>query len=54
MAAELGWGDARTAAEITRYRDLVSADLAGQAEPDDLRAYQAATAAPDPIPFYRA
>jgi glycerol-3-phosphate dehydrogenase len=54
MAAELGWNEARTGQEIARYRDAVAADLAGQAEPDDLRAYQAATAVPDPIPFYGA
>jgi hypothetical protein len=30
----------------------VAADLAGQAEPDDLGAYQAHAGAPDPIPFY--
>ncbi len=51
-AAELGWDEARTRLEIGRYRDAVAADLAAQAEPDDLRAYQAATAAGDPVPFY--
>jgi glycerol-3-phosphate dehydrogenase len=52
MAAELGWDAARTGREVTRYRDLVAADLAAQAEPDDLRAYQAHARAPDPVPFY--
>jgi glycerol-3-phosphate dehydrogenase len=53
MAAELGWDAARASQEVSRYRDLVAADLAAQAEPDDLRAYQAARArAPDPVPFY--
>jgi glycerol-3-phosphate dehydrogenase len=41
MAAELGWGAGRTAAEIRRYGDDVAAQLAGEAEPDDLRAFQA-------------
>ncbi len=41
MAAELGWSQARTAAEVARYRELVAADLAGEAQPDDLGAYQA-------------
>jgi hypothetical protein len=30
----------------------VAADRAGQAEPDDLRAYQAHAAVPDPVAFY--
>jgi glycerol-3-phosphate dehydrogenase len=54
MASQLGWSEARTSQEIARYRDAVAADLAGQAEPDDLHAYQAHVAAPDPIPFYGA
>ncbi len=54
MAPQLGWSEARTSQEIARYRDAVAADLAGQAEPDDLHAYQAHVAAPDPIPFYGA
>ena len=41
MAAELGWSQARTAAEVARYRELVAAELAGEAQPDDLGAYQA-------------
>jgi glycerol-3-phosphate dehydrogenase len=54
MAPVLGWSEARTSQEIARYRDAVAADLAGQAEPDDLHAYKAQVAAPDPIPFYGA
>jgi glycerol-3-phosphate dehydrogenase len=52
MAAELGWDATRTGREVSRYRDLVAADLAAQSEPDDLRAYQAHARAPDPVPFY--
>jgi glycerol-3-phosphate dehydrogenase len=51
-AAELGWDEARTRLEVDRYRAAVAADLAAQAEPDDLRAYQAAAAAGDPVGFY--
>jgi glycerol-3-phosphate dehydrogenase len=54
MAPRLGWSEARASQEVARYRDAVAADRAGQAEPDDLRAYQAHVAVPDPIPFYRA
>jgi len=50
MAAELGWDGARAAGEVARYRGLVAADLAAEAEPDDLAAYRAG--APDPVPFY--
>ena len=46
MAAELGWRQARTAAEVARYRELVAADLAGEAQPDDLGAYQARLSGP--------
>ncbi len=53
MAGELGWDEARASLEVSRYRDAVTADLAAQAEPDDLRAYQAAAAAAHPVPFYR-
>jgi len=52
MAGELGWDEARASLEVSRYRDAVTADLAAQAEPDDLRAYQAATAAGRAVPFY--
>ena len=52
MAPELGWDGARISREVDRYRDAVAAELAGQAEPDDLRAYQASVGAPDRIPFY--
>ena len=41
MAAELGWSPDRAAAEVARYRRLVAADLAGEAQPDDRGAYQA-------------
>ena len=53
MAAELGWGEPRMAAEICGYRRLVDAELAGQSQPDDLGAYQAVAAAADPVGFYR-
>jgi glycerol-3-phosphate dehydrogenase len=52
MAPQLGWNEARTSQEVARYRDAVAADRAGQAEPDDLRAYQAHAAVPDPVSFY--
>jgi glycerol-3-phosphate dehydrogenase len=52
MAPELGWDAARTSQEVTRFRDAVAADLAGQAEPDDLGAYRAHAGAPDLVPFY--
>jgi glycerol-3-phosphate dehydrogenase len=52
MAPELGWDAARTGQEVTRFRDGVAADLAGQAEPDDLGAYRAHTGPPGLIPFY--
>jgi glycerol-3-phosphate dehydrogenase len=52
MAPQLGWNEARASQEVARYRDAVAADRAGQAEPDDLRAYQAHAAVPDPVAFY--
>ncbi len=52
MAPELGWTEARVAAEVRRYRDLVAAELAAQAQPDDASAYLATTAISDPVPFY--
>ena len=52
MAAALGWDEPRTGQEITRYRDAVAADLAAQAEPDDLGAYRASAAGPGRVPFY--
>jgi glycerol-3-phosphate dehydrogenase len=52
MAPALGWNEARASQEVARYRDAVAADLAGQAEPDDLHAYRAHAEVPDPIPFY--
>ncbi|MGN6679407.1 MAG: glycerol-3-phosphate dehydrogenase C-terminal domain-containing protein, partial [Streptosporangiaceae bacterium] len=42
MAAELGWDQAWTASEIGRYQDLIAADLAAEAMPDDLSAFEAA------------
>jgi glycerol-3-phosphate dehydrogenase len=52
IAPVLGWSQARTSQEIARYRDAVAADLAGQAEPDDLHAHRALAAVPDPVRFY--
>jgi glycerol-3-phosphate dehydrogenase len=52
MAPVLGWDEARIGQEIARYGGAVAADLAGQSEPDDVRAYQAHAAVPDPVPFY--
>ena len=43
MAGELGWDPARTAAEISRYHDMIAADLAAEAMPDDPSAFEAAT-----------
>jgi glycerol-3-phosphate dehydrogenase len=43
MAAELGWDQARMAAEIGRYLDMIEADLAAESMPDDASAFQAAT-----------
>jgi glycerol-3-phosphate dehydrogenase len=43
MAAELGWDQARTAIEISGYQNAVAADLAAEAMPDDLSAFEAAT-----------
>jgi glycerol-3-phosphate dehydrogenase len=40
MAPELGWDDARTAAELARYLELIAADLRAESMPDDLAAYQ--------------
>jgi glycerol-3-phosphate dehydrogenase len=44
MASELGWSAARSIAEVARYGQMVAAELAGEAQPDDLGAYQARTA----------
>ena len=43
LAGELGWDAARTAAELSRYRKLIAADLAAEAMPDDQSAFEAAT-----------
>jgi len=43
MAPELGWDQARTVAEIRRFHEMIAADLAAEAMPDELTAYQAAT-----------
>jgi glycerol-3-phosphate dehydrogenase len=48
MASELGWSEARSIAEVARYREMVAAELAGEAQPDDLGAYQARTATQEP------
>jgi glycerol-3-phosphate dehydrogenase len=45
MAGELGWDAARTAAEVSTYRQLVAADLAAESMPDDQSALEAATLA---------
>jgi hypothetical protein len=44
MAGELGWDPARTTAEISSYQDMIAADLAAEAMPDDASAFEAATA----------
>jgi glycerol-3-phosphate dehydrogenase len=41
MAPELGWGQAQAAAETERYLAMIAAELAAEAMPDDLSAYQA-------------
>jgi glycerol-3-phosphate dehydrogenase len=43
MAGELGWDAARTAAEVSRYQQMIAADLAAEAMPDDETAVEAAT-----------
>jgi glycerol-3-phosphate dehydrogenase len=43
MAAELGWDDTRTAAEVARYREMIAAELAAESMPDDRSAFEAAT-----------
>jgi glycerol-3-phosphate dehydrogenase len=48
MAAQLDWSEARTRAELDRFRSLVAAQRAGERQPDDaaaLSAYRAALAA---------
>jgi glycerol-3-phosphate dehydrogenase len=52
IGPELGWDEPRMAAEVTRYRQMIAAELAGQAQPDDLGAFQALAAAAEPAPFY--
>jgi glycerol-3-phosphate dehydrogenase len=44
MAIELGWDQARTAAEVGRYQEMIAADLAAEAMPDDASAFEAVTA----------
>jgi glycerol-3-phosphate dehydrogenase len=44
MAAELGWDAARTAREVSGYREMIAADLAAEAMPDDASAFEAVTA----------
>jgi glycerol-3-phosphate dehydrogenase len=43
MAAELGWSPQRTDLELAGYRCWVTAQLAGEAEPDDEAAHRALT-----------
>jgi glycerol-3-phosphate dehydrogenase len=43
MAAELSWDPARMAAEVSRYLDMIAADLAAESMPDDQSAFEAAT-----------
>jgi len=45
MAPELGWDQARTVAEIGHFHEMIAADLAAEAMPDELTAYQAASRA---------
>ena len=45
MASELGWDTIRTIAEITRYHEMIAADLAAESMPDDQSAFEAATRA---------
>jgi glycerol-3-phosphate dehydrogenase len=52
MAPELGWDEPRTAAEVDHYRQMITAELAGQAQPDDAGAFAAVAAVPDPVSFY--
>ena len=42
MAAEIGWDRVRMAAEISRYMDMIAADLAAESMPDDESAFEAA------------
>jgi glycerol-3-phosphate dehydrogenase len=45
MASVLGWGQEETELAVRRYREIVASDLAAEAQPDDLSAYRAKTAA---------
>jgi glycerol-3-phosphate dehydrogenase len=42
MAAELGWDQARMAAEVSRFLDMIAADLAAESMPNDESAFEAA------------
>jgi glycerol-3-phosphate dehydrogenase len=46
MAAELGWDDDRTAAEVSGYLAMIAADLTAEAMPDDRSAFEAAISRP--------
>ena len=46
MAGELGWDEAATAAETDRYLQIIAAERAAEAMPDDRAAFAARTAAP--------
>jgi len=39
MAGELGWDEARTAAEVAAYLELIAAELEAETMPDDMSAY---------------
>ena len=40
MAGELGWDEARTAAEVAAYLELIAAELEAETMPDDMSAYR--------------
>jgi glycerol-3-phosphate dehydrogenase len=42
MATELGWDRARMAGEVSRFLDMIAADLAAESMPDDQSAFEAA------------
>ena len=45
MAGELGWDDATTADEVARYLEIIAAERAAEAMPDDRAAFAARTGA---------
>ena len=48
MAGALGWDEARTAAEVAGYLEMIAAELAAESMPDDLTAYRARARASRP------